>query len=51
MSAETNAKLDRIIELLETVAADIGQFRQFVLEVTPEAAIESIGELETELAE
>tara|TARA_B100000035_G_C20829631_1_gene478086 strand:+ start:540 stop:695 length:156 start_codon:yes stop_codon:yes gene_type:complete len=51
VSSEIENKLDRLIELLETVAADIGQFRQFVLEVTPEAAIESIEELETELAE
>ena len=51
MSSEIENKLDRLIELLETVAADIGQFRQFVLEVTPEAAIESIEKLETELAE
>ena len=51
MSSETDSKLDRIIELLETVAADIGQFRKFVLEVTPDAAIETIEKLEEELAE
>lgn len=51
MSSEIETKLDRLIELLETVAIDIGQFKEFVLEVTPEAAIESIEKLEEELAE
>jgi len=51
MSSEIEAKLDRVIELLETVATDIGQFRKFVLEVTPDAAIEDIEKLEKELAE
>lgn len=56
MKADTNPdpiepKLDRIIKLLETVANDIGQFRKFVLEVTPDAAISNIEELERELSE
>lgn len=49
MSSEIEAKLDRIIGLLETVANSIYQFQQFVLEVTPDEAIQSIAELEKEL--
>lgn len=51
MSSEIESKLDRIIELLETVAGSVVQFQKFVLEVTPDAAIEDIEELEKKLAE
>jgi len=51
MSKQTEDKLDRIIELLESVSDAILQFQQFVLEVTPDAAIEAVESLEAELLE
>ena len=46
---DVEEKLDTIITLLETIANSIEQFQKFVLEVTPDAAIEAIEELEEEL--
>lgn len=46
---DVEKKLDTIITLLETIAKSIEQFQKFVLEVTPDAAIEAIEELEEEL--
>lgn len=51
MSKKIEEKLDRMIELLESVNDAILQFQQFVLEVTPDAAIGAVEALEEELSE